>query len=166
MREFLPRNAIVMALSKAPPSPAPQDSKKAVSVSFSGNLQSNLLFVREGSVNSDSEAAQTLFSKMLQAMGLSLESVLIGCLDQAVSTEELRTQLSSLDLKTIITLGENSARKLLAETSPLAELRNRPQRVTLNQKQIHVIPTFAPANLLEKPELKKQAWADLQKALV
>lgn len=162
MREFLPRHAIAMAVPKPENKAENQSLTVADSISFAGNRHSQILFVREGGVQTDSGPAQTLFTKMLQAMSLSLESVLICSLAPTISTGELRAELAVLKLKTIIALGEFSAQKLLDQTIGLTELRNSPQSLGA----VTVIPTFAPSTLLENPELKKQAWADLQKALV
>jgi Uracil DNA glycosylase superfamily len=135
MRSFLPPHAIVMA-SRKPQSTA-------------------LLFISEPFTETE------LFTKMTQAMGLSPQSFQLITVNPSTTSKLLREELSSHHPKTVIAMGERPSRILLETESTLEELRLKPQ----HWGDVRVIPTYDPACLQQKPEFKKQAWADLQKAL-
>lgn len=88
-----------------------------------------------------SSAAFSLFDKMREAMNLKTEEVQVLFLDQT-SLPQICTQV--LNSKQIMCFNENVMQQLSQAFSE------------------NIQKTFSPELLIKKPELKKQAWQDLQ----
>ena len=70
----------------------------------------------------------------------------------------LKTQLSLINPKLIVSLGRVSACTILKTKEPLKNLRNK----TFKYEGIDLIVTYHPAALLRNPNYKKPAWEDFQ----
>ena len=68
-----------------------------------------------------------------------------------------REALEDAQCQVMITMGEIVAQQLLASTKPLSELRGNVHQY----KNKQLVATFDATYLLENPQYKRQAWADL-----
>jgi hypothetical protein len=116
-----------------------------------GNSESKLVFII---AEASSKPAQDLLHKMIEAMGLKKDDVLIAHLEN--SPQALK--LENLQPSVIVALGESIAQNLLATNAPISELRG----VFRPFQKAKLIATFHPEDMIKKPELKKTVWADLQ----
>ncbi|MGK5087757.1 hypothetical protein WDW86_09380 [Bdellovibrionota bacterium FG-2] len=133
---FLPPHALIMTQA------APQGAPKKTSYA-------DIVFVG-ADITGGTPAAQ-LLDKMIEAMGMKPEQVL--------RTETLSTPFDAAALpKFVIALGIDSARALLRTDKLFSELRGR----SLDYQGTKLRVTFHPAELLETPVLKREAWADLK----
>jgi uracil-DNA glycosylase family 4 len=125
-----------------------------------------------------------LLNKMIEAMGLTRESVYI-CnvlktrpLNNATPTPNeieacapyLYEQVAIIDPECIVTLGLPAAKAVLRcpPTATMGSLRSRWAQMTLpNGKKIPVMPTYHPAFLLRSytPENRQKVWSDLQQVM-
>lgn len=103
-----------------------------------------LLFCTDGPVEPQ---ARELLERMIQAMGLKREDVAIAA---AGSAEPLP--------RVVVALGESATRKLLQSEAGLSEVRGKFQPF----RGAKLMPTFDLSFLLQKPEAKKDTWADLK----
>lgn len=144
-----------------------------------GSAQAKLVFVGEAP-GADEDAsgrpfvgrAGQLLTKMIEAMGLTRESVYICNVlksrppnnrdpepEEVVACEPfLIKQLNAIRPEVVVALGKHAAHSLLKEKTPISRLRG--QWHTYNG--IKLMPTYHPAYLLRNPSAKKEAWADLQ----
>jgi len=130
--------------------------------------------------------AGQLLERILASIGLSREGVYITNVvkchpmrdprspeargnDRPPSPEEiaacrpfLEEQIRLVCPQVIVTLGAVPARALLGEAEPLARLRGRWGIYRGGAAPVKVLPTFHPAALLRKPELKREVWADMK----
>ncbi|MGW8195792.1 MAG: uracil-DNA glycosylase, partial [Desulforhopalus sp.] len=75
----------------------------------------------------------------------------------------LRRQIVALMPEVICTMGMIAARAVLGRRQPLSKLRGQFFNYEVGEgKNIPVIATYHPTYLLQNPEMKKAAWADLQ----
>lgn len=103
-----------------------------------------LFVLSSDAINADETALQR---NIWRAMRLNMQA--ITSLD-----------LDSIDLtkhKIMISMGERVAQQLLATDAPLSELRSSVRQF----KNIALVATFDAASLLQNPQYKPQAWADL-----
>lgn len=165
-----------------------------------GNPDAELVFVLPAPDASDDKSAKLLsdpriagednglFIKMLAAMGLGLDEVYLSTVvkcrppnDRAPQAAEisecapfLYKQLSVIEPKVIVTLGESAAALLIENAPPK---RADPRQFSANirgvwatWRGISLMPTFHPAALLEaqgaeQRRLKAQTWQDLQQVM-
>ena len=116
--------------------------------------------------------AGQLLTKMIEAMGLSRDTVYIcntvKCRppnnrnpepDELASCEPfLKGQLAAIRPEVIVTLGKFAAQALLRDQTPISRLRG----AWREYQGIPLMPTFHPAYLLRSPGEKSKVWGDLQ----
>jgi len=117
--------------------------------------------------------AGKLLTKMIEAMGLSRDSVYICNVLKCRPPENrqplpeevaacggyLSRQIEVISPKVICCLGRHAACALLETEDPISKIRGK----EIAYKGAVLIPTFHPAYLLRNPAAKKEAWADLKK---
>lgn len=145
-----------------------------------GNRKARLMFVGEApGADEDSQArpfvgrAGQLLTKIIEAIGLKREEVLIGNVNRcrppgnrAPTTEEASTckpfllrEIAVVQPEVIVVLGNTAMKNLLDTREGITRLRGRFQ----DYKGIKVMPTFHPAYLLRDPSKKRETWEDLKK---
>lgn len=153
-----------------------------------GNPNAKLVFVGEAPGESEDELgrpfvgqAGELLTRMIEAMGLSRESVyilnIVKCRPPGNRNPEpievescapyLQEQLRHLQPQVIVALGAFAAHSLLKTQVSISELRGKLKPLQLsvqfkNGHTVQVMPTFHPAYLLRQPSAKKEVWLDLQ----
>lgn len=157
--------------------------KRASTIFGKGPLDCDLLCLGLGL---EPEEAQTssvfagqsgeLMDNMLKAMGLSRSEVyLTNVLKCACTRREKITQsyinccqyflvqeISLVNPRVIIAWGEAAFRAIIRDNAQsIVQVRGK----WFDYQGIAVMPTFHPAYLLRKPELKRQVWADLQEVM-
>lgn len=139
---FLPKKSVVMGKKT-------KTEKKS---------KARLMFIADAPVERDDQAGQ-LLTKMIEAMGLRREDVII-----VSSTQNLKSLLESTRPEAIVALGESSAKELLNSEEPISKIRGHYQKLTVgNFTTENFLPTFHPSHLLKNPASKKEVWGDLQK---
>ena len=145
-----------------------------------GNRKARLMFVGEApGADEDAQArpfvgrAGQLLTKIIEAIGLKREQVLIGNVNRcrppgnrAPTTEEASTckpyllrEISIVQPEVIVVLGNTAMKNLLDTREGITRLRGRFQ----DYQGIKVMPTFHPAYLLRDPSKKRETWEDLKK---
>lgn len=145
-----------------------------------GNRKARLMFVGEApGADEDIQArpfvgrAGQLLTKIIEAIGLKREEVLIGNVNRcrppgnrAPTTEEasmckpfLLREISVVQPEVIVVLGNTAMKNLLDTREGITRLRGQFQ----DYKGIKVMPTFHPAYLLRDPSKKRETWEDLKK---
>jgi DNA polymerase len=145
-----------------------------------GNRKARLMFVGEApGADEDAQArpfvgrAGQLLTKIIEAIGLKREQVLIGNVNRcrppgnrAPTTEEATTckpyllrEIAIVQPEVIVVLGNTAMKNLLDTREGITRLRGRFQ----DYKGIKVMPTFHPAYLLRDPSKKRETWEDLKK---
>ena len=145
-----------------------------------GNRKARLMFVGEApGADEDAQArpfvgrAGQLLTKIIEAIGLKREEVLIGNVNRcrppgnrAPTTEEaamckpfLLREIAVVQPEVIVVLGNTAMKNLLDTREGITRLRGRFQ----DYKGIKVMPTFHPAYLLRDPSKKRETWEDLKK---
>jgi len=148
-----------------------------------GNPNARLLFVGEGpGADEDAQGLPfvgrggQLLNNMITAMGLKREAVYIANIvkcrppkNRVPEPIEANTckpflfqQIEVIQPELIVALGATAATYLLGAKASLSSLRGRLHHA-FNTK---VIVTYHPAFLLRDPTQKKEAWKDLQMAMV
>lgn len=144
-----------------------------------GNRKARLMFVGEApGADEDIQArpfvgrAGQLLTKIIEAIGLKREEVLIGNVNRcrppgnrAPTTEEASTckpyllrEIAIVQPEVIVVLGNTAMKNLLDTREGITRLRGRFQ----DYKGIKVMPTFHPAYLLRDPSKKRETWEDLK----
>ena len=144
-----------------------------------GNRKARLMFVGEApGADEDIQArpfvgrAGQLLTKIIEAIGLKREEVLIGNVNRcrppgnrAPTTEEatmckpyLLREIAIVQPEVIVVLGNTAMKNLLDTREGITRLRGRFQ----DYKGIKVMPTFHPAYLLRDPSKKRETWEDLK----
>jgi uracil-DNA glycosylase len=144
-----------------------------------GNRKARLMFVGEApGADEDAQArpfvgrAGQLLTKIIEAIGLKREEVLIGNVNRcrppgnrAPTAEEaaickpfLLREIAIVQPEVIVVLGNTAMRNLLDTREGITRLRGRFQ----DYKGIKVMPTFHPAYLLRDPSKKRETWEDLK----
>lgn len=118
-----------------------------------------------------------MLSRMLTAINLSADEVFItnvikcaipqNCQPQAAHVQScvsfLRRQIVSLLPEIICTMGMVATRAVLEKSQPLSLLRGQFHEYQVEKnRMIPVVATYHPTYLLQNPEMKQAAWADLQ----
>jgi len=145
-----------------------------------GNRKARLMFVGEApGADEDIQArpfvgrAGQLLTKIIEAIGLKREEVLIGNINRcrppgnrAPTPEEaamckpyLLREIAIVQPEVIVVLGNTAMKNLLDTKEGITRLRGRFQ----DYKGIKVMPTFHPAYLLRDPSKKRETWEDLKK---
>ena len=145
-----------------------------------GNKKARLMFVGEApGADEDAQArpfvgrAGQLLTKIIEAIGLKREHVLIGNVNRcrppgnrAPTTEEATTckpyllrEIAIVQPEVIVVLGNTAMKNLLDTREGITRLRGRFQ----DYQGIKVMPTFHPAYLLRDPSKKRETWEDLKK---
>jgi DNA polymerase len=145
-----------------------------------GNQKARLMFVGEAP-GADEDAsgrpfvgrAGQLLNKIIEAIGLKRENILIGNVNRCrppanrtPTTEEARTckpfllrEINIARPDVIVVLGNTAMKNLLDTKEGITRLRGEFQ----DYRGIKVMPTFHPAYLLRDPSKKREVWADMKK---
>jgi len=144
-----------------------------------GNRKARLMFVGEAPGADEDILARPfvgragqLLTKIIEAIGLKREEVLIGNVNRcrppgnrAPTTEEATTckpyllrEIAIVQPKVIVVLGNTAMKNLLDTREGITRLRGRFQEY----QGIKVMPTFHPAYLLRDPSKKRETWEDLK----
>jgi uracil-DNA glycosylase len=145
-----------------------------------GNRKARLMFVGEApGADEDAQArpfvgrAGQLLTKIIEAIGLKREEVLIGNVnrcrppqnrapmpDEAATCKPyLEREIAVAQPDVIVVLGNTAMRNLLDTREGITRARGRFH----DYKGIKVMPTFHPAYLLRDPSKKRETWEDLKK---
>jgi DNA polymerase len=145
-----------------------------------GNRKARLMFVGEApGADEDAQSrpfvgrAGQLLTKIIEAIGLKREEVLIGNVNRcrppgnrAPTAEEasmckpyLEREIAVVQPEVIVVLGNTAMKNLLDTREGITRLRGKFQ----DYKGIKVMPTFHPAYLLRDPSKKRETWEDLKK---
>jgi uracil-DNA glycosylase len=158
----------------------PLHQKRTHVVHTEGNRKARLMFVGEApGADEDMQArpfvgrAGQLLTKIIEAIGLKREEVLIGNVNRCrppgnrpPTLEEASTckpfllrEIAIVQPEVIVVLGNTAMRNLLDTKESIGRLRGSFQ----DYKGIKVMPTFHPAYLLRDPSKKRETWDDLKK---
>ena len=158
----------------------PLHRERTTVVHTEGNRKARLMFVGEApGADEDIQArpfvgrAGQLLTKIIEAIGLKREEVLIGNINRCrppgnrpPTPEEvsmckpfLLREIAIVRPEVIVVLGNTAMKNLLDTREGITKLRGRFQ----DYKGIKVMPTFHPAYLLRTPERKREVWEDLKK---
>lgn len=145
-----------------------------------GNRKARLMFVGEApGADEDTQArpfvgrAGQLLTKIIEAIGLKREEVLIGNVNRCrppgnrPPTEEeasmckpfLLREIAAVQPEVIVVLGNTAMKNLLNTRQGITKLRGQFQ----DYQGVKVMPTFHPAYLLRDPSKKQETWQDLKK---
>jgi len=157
--------------------PLHQDRKHVVHTE--GNRKARLMFVGEApGADEDIQArpfvgrAGQLLTKIIEAIGLKREEVLIGNVnrcrppgnrapmpDEAATCKPfLEREIAIVQPDVIVVLGNTAMKNLLDTREGITRARGRFHEY----KGIKVMPTFHPAYLLRDPTKKRETWEDLK----
>ena len=158
----------------------PLHRERTTVVHTEGNRKARLLFVGEApGADEDIQArpfvgrAGQLLTKIIEAIGLKREEVLIGNVNRCrppgnrpPTPEEasmckpfLLREIAIVQPEVIVVLGNTAMKNLLDTREGITKLRGTFQEY----KGIKVMPTFHPAYLLRDPSKKRETWEDLKK---
>lgn len=147
-----------------------------------GDPEADLVFVGEAPGTEEDRLGEPfvgrsgkLLTKMIEAMGLSRETVFIcnvvkcrppdnrdpSAKELAACEPFLKAQLDILAPKVIVALGRYACQTLTRDETPMGKLRGNWR----SYNGIDLMPTFHPAYLLRSPSKKKDTWADLQEVM-
>ncbi|MGH9872052.1 MAG: uracil-DNA glycosylase [Pyrinomonadaceae bacterium] len=145
-----------------------------------GNRKARLMFVGEApGADEDAQArpfvgrAGQLLTKIIEAIGLKREEVLIGNVNRCrppanrpPTPEEasmckpfLLREIAAVQPEVIVVLGNTAMKNLLDLKQGITRVRGQFQ----DYQGVKVMPTFHPAYLLRDPTKKKETWEDLKK---
>jgi DNA polymerase len=151
-------------------------------VNTHGNATARLMFVGEApGADEDAQGkpfvgrAGQLLTKMIEAMGMKREDVIIGNVNRcrppgnrqptleeaAICRPFLFREISVIKPEVIVVMGNTALRNLLEVREGITRVRGRFQ----DFRGIKVMPTFHPAYLLRDPSKKRETWEDLQKVM-
>ena len=158
----------------------PLHLKRTNVVHTEGNRKARLMFVGEApGADEDVQSrpfvgrAGQLLTKIIEAIGLRREEVLIGNVNRCrppgnrpPTFEEasmckpfLEREIAIVQPEVIVTLGNTALQNLLGAKQGITKLRGTFQ----DYKGINVMPTYHPAYLLRDPSKKREVWEDLKK---
>jgi uracil-DNA glycosylase family 4 len=158
----------------------PLHRERTTVVHTEGNRKARLMFVGEApGADEDIQArpfvgrAGQLLTKIIEAIGLKREEVLIGNVNRCrppgnrpPTPEEasmckpfLLREIAIAQPEVIVVLGNTAMKNLLDTREGITKLRGTFQEY----KGIKVMPTFHPAYLLRDPSKKRETWEDLKK---
>lgn len=149
-------------------------------VNTHGNRKARLMFVGEApGADEDAQSrpfvgrAGQLLTKIIEAMGLKRDEVLIGNVNRCrppgnrqPTTEEaavckpfLLREIAVVRPEVIVVLGNTAMKNLLETRAGITRVRGQFQEY----HGIKVMPTFHPAYLLRDPSKKRETWEDMKK---
>src|SRR6266850_8475290 len=144
-----------------------------------GNEKARLMFVGEApGADEDAQArpfvgrAGQLLTKIIEAIGLKREDVLIGNVNRcrppanrpptleeaAICRPFLFREIATVQPEVIVVMGNTAVRNLLEEREGISRVRGKFR----DFRGIKVMPTFHPAYLLRDPSKKRETWEDLK----
>jgi uracil-DNA glycosylase len=148
-------------------------------VNTHGNHSARLMFIGEApGADEDAQGkpfvgrAGQLLTKMIEAMGLKREEVIIGNVNRcrppgnrqptleeaAICRPFLFREIAVIQPEVIVVMGNTALRNLLEVREGITRVRGKFQ----DFRGIKVMPTFHPAYLLRDPTKKKETWEDLK----
>ena len=148
-------------------------------VNTHGNPKARLMFVGEApGADEDAQGkpfvgrAGQLLTKMIEAMGLKREEVLIGNVNRcrppgnrqptleeaAICRPFLFREIAAVRPEVIVVMGNTALRNLLEVKAGISSVRGQFR----DYQGIKVMPTFHPAYLLRDPSKKRETWDDLK----
>jgi uracil-DNA glycosylase len=148
-------------------------------VNTHGNHSARLMFIGEApGADEDAQGkpfvgrAGQLLTKMIEAMGMKREEVIIGNVNRcrppgnrqptleeaAICRPFLFREIAVIQPEIIVVMGNTSLRNLLEVREGITRVRGKFQ----DFRGIKVMPTFHPAYLLRDPSKKKETWEDLK----
>jgi uracil-DNA glycosylase len=148
-------------------------------VNTHGNPKARLMFVGEApGADEDAQGkpfvgrAGQLLTKMIEAMGMKREEVIIGNVNRcrppgnrqptleeaAICRPFLFREIATIKPDVIVVMGNTALRNLLEAREGITRVRGKFQ----DFRGIKVMPTFHPAYLLRDPSKKRETWADLK----
>jgi uracil-DNA glycosylase family 4 len=149
-------------------------------VNTDGNHKARLMFVGEApGADEDAQGkpfvgrAGQLLTKIIEAIGLKREEVLIGNVNRcrppgnrqptleeaAICRPFLFREIAAVQPDVIVVMGNTAVRNLLETREGITRIRGTFQ----DFRGIKVMPTFHPAYLLRDPSKKRETWEDLKK---
>jgi DNA polymerase len=149
-------------------------------VNTHGNHKARLMFVGEApGADEDAQGkpfvgrAGQLLTKIIEAIGLKREDVLIGNVNRcrppgnrqptleeaAICRPFLFREIAAVQPEVIVVMGNTAVRNLLETREGITRIRGKFQ----DFRGIKVMPTFHPAYLLRDPSKKRETWEDLKK---
>jgi uracil-DNA glycosylase len=144
-----------------------------------GNPKARLMFVGEApGADEDAQGkpfvgrAGQLLTKMIEAMGMKREEVIIGNVNRcrppgnrqptleeaAICRPFLFREIAAIQPEIIVVMGNTALRNLLEVREGITRVRGKFQ----DFRGIKVMPTFHPAYLLRDPSKKRETWEDLK----
>lgn len=151
-------------------------------VNTNGNRKARLMFVGEApGADEDAQGkpfvgrAGQLLTKMIEAMGLKREEVIIGNVNRcrppgnrqptleeaAICRPFLFREIAAVRPEVIVVMGNTALRNLLEVKAGISSVRGQFR----DYQGIKVMPTFHPAYLLRDPSKKRETWEDLKKVM-
>jgi len=151
-------------------------------VNTHGNHKARLMFVGEApGADEDVQGkpfvgrAGQLLTKMIEAMGMKREDVIIGNVNRcrppgnrqptleeaAICRPFLFREIATVRPEVIVVMGNTALRNLLEIKAGISSVRGRFH----DYHGIPVMPTFHPAYLLRDPSKKRETWEDLKKVM-
>jgi DNA polymerase len=148
-------------------------------VNTHGNRSARLMFVGEApGADEDAQGkpfvgrAGQLLTKMIEAMGIKREEVIIGNVNRcrppgnrqptleeaAICRPFLFREIAAIQPEIIVVMGNTALRNLLEVREGITRIRGKFQ----DFRGIKVMPTFHPAYLLRDPSKKRETWEDLK----
>lgn len=148
-------------------------------VNTHGNHKARLMFVGEApGADEDAQGkpfvgrAGQLLTKMIEAMGMKREEVIIGNVNRcrppgnrqptleeaAICRPFLFREIATIKPDVIVVMGNTALRNLLEAREGITRVRGKFQ----DFRGIKVMPTFHPAYLLRDPSKKRETWEDLK----
>ena len=145
-----------------------------------GNHKARLMFVGEApGADEDAQGrpfvgrAGQLLTKMIEAIGMKREDVIIGNVNRcrppgnrqptleeaAICRPFLFREIAAVNPDVIVVMGNTALRNLLEVREGITRVRGKFQ----DFRGIKVMPTFHPAYLLRDPSKKRETWEDLKK---
>lgn len=149
-------------------------------VNTHGNRDARLMFVGEApGADEDIQGkpfvgrAGQLLTKMIEAMGMKREEVIIGNVNRcrppgnrqptleeaAICRPFLFREIATIRPEVIVVMGNTALRNLLEVREGISRVRG----TFRDFRGIKVMPTFHPAYLLRDPSKKRETWEDLKK---
>jgi DNA polymerase len=148
-------------------------------VNTHGNRNARLMFVGEApGADEDAQGkpfvgrAGQLLTKMIEAMGMKRDEVIIGNVNRcrppgnrqptleeaAICRPFLFREIAAIQPEIIVVMGNTALRNLLEVREGITRIRGKFQ----DFRGIKVMPTFHPAYLLRDPSKKRETWEDLK----
>ena len=148
-------------------------------VNTHGNHRARLMFVGEApGADEDAQGkpfvgrAGQLLTKMIEAMGMKREEVIIGNVNRcrppgnrqptleeaAICRPFLFREISVIQPQVIVVMGNTALHNLLETREGITRVRGKFQ----DFRGVKVMPTFHPAYLLRDPSKKRETWEDLK----